>query len=87
MTAPVQQSGSMTGYLVQTYLTGARGTLKAAEQIQCRSEDQARTRAEKLMAAGRVLGVDVVRQISDPEAGEYSEPEFLVRLGRVPEEG
>ena len=77
--------GTRTTYIVQTYVAGARGALKVAEQIPCISEQNARARAEKLMAAGRILGVDVVKQIADPEAGEYGEPEYLARLGRVPE--
>ncbi len=76
-----------TTYVVQTYIAGARGALKIGEQIACTSEQNGRARAEKLMAAGRVLGVDVVKQIADPEAGEYGEPEYLVRVGRVPELG
>jgi hypothetical protein len=76
---------SRTTYVVQTYIAGARGALKVAEQIPCPSEQNGRARAEKLMAAGRILGVDLVKQIADPEAGEYGEPEYLVRLGRVPE--
>jgi hypothetical protein len=76
-----------TTYIVQTYIAGARGALKVGEQIRCPSEQNARARAEKLMMAGRILGVDVVKQITNPEAGEYGEPEYLVRVGRVPELG
>lgn len=36
-----------------------------------------------LMAGGRVLGVDVVKHLSDPEAGDYGAPEYQGRLGRV----
>lgn len=81
------EGSTRTTYVVQTYVAGARGSLKIGEQIACTSEQNGRARAEKLMAAGRVLGVDVVKQIADPEAGEYGEPEYLVRVGRVPELG
>lgn len=85
-TNPKTQTARIT-FIVQSYVSGARGTLKAGDQIVAPSEQNARARAEKLMAAGRVLGVDVVKQSADPEAGEYGEPEYLVRLGRVPDLG
>lgn len=73
-----------TNYFVQTYVRGARGSLKPDVQFPCRDEPSAKVRAEKIMAAGRVLGVDVVRQTADTAAGDYGEPEYLVRLGEVP---
>jgi hypothetical protein len=76
-----------TSFIVQSYVSGARGALKAGDQVVAESEQNARARADKLMAAGRVLGVDVVRQSADPEAGDYGEPEYLLRLGRVPDLG
>jgi hypothetical protein len=81
------KAGPKATFIVVTYVAGARGALKVSEQIPCPSEQNGRARAEKLMGAGKVLGVDVVRQVADPEAGEYAEPEYLVRLGRVPELG
>lgn len=78
---------SKTTFCVVTYIAGARGALKVGEQIACRDEANANSRAEKLMAGGRVLGVDVVKQTADPDAGDYGEPEYLSRLGRVPEFG
>jgi len=79
--------GSKTSFVVVTYIAGARGALKVAEQIPCYSEQNAYARAEKLMAAGKILGVDVVKQVADVDAGDYGEPEYLARLGRVPEFG
>lgn len=79
--------GSKTTFCVVSYVAGSRGSLKVGEQIACRDEANAYARAEKLMAAGKVLGVDVVKQTADPEAGDYGEPEYLSRLGRVPEFG
>lgn len=73
-----------TNYLVQTYVRGARGALTPDAQVPCRDENAARMRAERIMAAGMVLGVDVVRQVVDATAGDYGEPEYLVRLGEVP---
>jgi hypothetical protein len=79
---------SKTNFCVVTYVAGARGALKVGEQVPCYNEQNAHARAEKLMAAGgKVLGVDVVKQTADPDAGDYGEPEYLARLGRVPEFG
>lgn len=68
-----------------TYIAGRRGVLQVSEQVQCANAEAAQRRAHKLMDAGRVLGVDVIRQACDPEAGEYEEPQYLLRLGRVPD--
>lgn len=81
------KTGAQTSFVVVTYVAGARGALKVAEQIACHSEQNAHARADKIMAGGKVLGVDIVKQTADPEAGEYGEPEYLTRLGRVPEFG
>ena len=78
---------SKTTFCVVTYVAGARGSLKVGEQIACRDEPNAHARAEKIMATGRVLGADVVKQTADPDAGDYGEPLYLSRLGRVPEMG
>jgi hypothetical protein len=82
-----QASAEQISYVVQTYVKGARGALRPGEQLPCRNEAHARVRADRLMAAGRILGVDVVRQTADLEAGEYGEPEYLARIGQVPELG
>ena len=72
-------------FVVVGYAAGKRGALRVAEQMQRSSEGAARLRADRLMETGRVLGVDVVRQECNPDLGEYPEPEYLCRLGRVPE--
>ncbi len=78
-------SESETAFIVQTYVAGARGALKAGETVRCPSEASARSRAEKIWALGKALGVEVVKQTVNVEAGDYSEPDYLVRLGKVPE--
>jgi hypothetical protein len=84
--ADSKAGGSKTSFVVVTYVAGARGALKVGEQILAHSEQNARVRAEKLMAgSGKILGVDVVKQVADVEAGDYGEPEYLFRLGRGPE--
>jgi hypothetical protein len=77
--------GMQTAFIVQTYVSGARGALKIGDQLSCTTELAARVRADKIWALGKVLGVEVVRQTADPEAGDYGEPEHLLRLGKVPD--
>jgi len=74
-----------TVIVLQTYKTGAKGALIPAEAIACRNEDEARRRAEKIMVTGRFVGANIVRQIVDEAAGDYGEPEYVARFGRVPE--
>jgi hypothetical protein len=81
------QATTQIAFTVVPYVQGSRGGLKPGDIIQCRNRETAELRAEKLMASGRVLGVDVVRQTADPALDEYGEPEYLLRLGRVPELG
>ncbi len=47
----------------------------------------AKVRAQKLYETGRYAGVDAYTVASDPDAGEYGEPKFHARLGRVPDYG
>lgn len=73
-----------TLFICQPYIEGKKGSLKPQPAISYKTEEQARQRAQRMMDGGSVVGVDVVRQTSDPEMGDYDEPEFLVRLGSVP---
>ena len=72
-------------FVMQTFKPGARGSLTPAEALPCRTEDEARRRAERAMATGRVVGAHVVKQEVDEEAGDYGEPTILTTFGRVPE--
>ncbi|HSK42092.1 MAG TPA: hypothetical protein VK943_20170 [Arenibaculum sp.] len=74
-----------TVFVMQTFKAGARGALVTADGLACRTEDEARRRAEKAMATGRIEGAHVVRQEVDEAAGDYGEPEVLATFGRVPE--
>ena len=74
-----------TQHIVQPYRTGKRGRLVAADALPVRSAKDARARAERLFETGHYAGVDAYSVTADEEAGEYGEPKFLARLGRVPE--
>jgi hypothetical protein len=51
----------------------------------CRNPDEARRRAEKALAGGRIAGAHIVRVLEDAAAGDYGEPEYLAEFGRVPD--
>lgn len=74
-----------TRIIFQPYTTGARGKLVAGAPIACRDEAEGHRRAEKAMAGGKVVGVQLVRVVSDEDAGDFGEPQFLASLGTVPE--
>ena len=73
-----------TLFICQPYIEGKRGALKAMPPIACKTEAQATQRAHRMMNGNKIVGVDVVHQIADPEMGDYDEPIFLQRLGSVP---
>lgn len=74
-----------TQIIVQPYVSGTKGALTPAAAIKVNTADAGRVRAQRIMATGRVIGVDVVQTEADSEAGDYSEPVFLARLGQVPQ--
>jgi hypothetical protein len=76
---------SRTQIIYQPYVAGARGALKAGVPIACRSAEEGIRRAERAMACGSILGAQVVRVTHDDDAEEFGEPEFLGRVGRVPD--
>ncbi len=69
----------------QPYVPGARGNLKAGVALTCRTPEEGIRRAERAMAGGSIVGAEIVRVTHDASADEFSEPEFIARLGRVPE--
>lgn len=74
-----------TQIIYQPYLRGARGALKAGTPVACRTAEAGLLRAERALAAGSILGAQIVRVSHDDDAGEFAEPEFLGRVGEVPE--
>ena len=71
--------------IFQPYVLGKRGGLTPGKGVPCRSQAEAVRRAEKALAGGQVVGAHVVRVMSDEEAGDYGDPEYLNALGAVPE--
>ncbi len=58
--------------------------LRPGQAVVCRDGEEGRRRAEKALAAGSIEGAHVVRITVDEDAGDYSDPEFLLTLGQVP---
>ncbi len=71
-----------TFYVVQPFVRGKRGGLKAETAIQAPSENAALLRAERI--ADSKAGVLVFSQTGDPEMGDFDEPVFLASHGEVP---
>lgn len=71
-----------TFYVVQPFVKGKRGGLKAEQAIQAPSESAAILRGEWLSESK--AGVLVFSISGDPEMGEFDEPVFLARHGDVP---
>jgi len=78
-------------YICQTYVEnkGARGGpagLKADKQFQYTSEADAQNRAERESQREGCAGADAYMIIEDAGSGEVSAPNFIVRLGNVPDD-
>jgi hypothetical protein len=74
-----------TRHIVQPYRVDAKNRLVPAEALQARNGAAARERAKTLYESGRYSGVDAFTVSGDADLGEYGEPRFHIRLGRVPE--
>ncbi len=76
---------STSQIIYQPYVAGARGGLKAGVAVACRTAEEGMRRAERALAGGSILGAEIVRMTHDTAADELEEPEYLGRLGRVPD--
>lgn len=76
---------STTRIIYQPYVAGARGALKPGPAVACRSAEEGVRRAERALQGGSIVGAQVVRMTHDDDAGEFGDPEFLARLGQVPD--
>lgn len=79
-----------THYICQTYMNAPSGragqtSLKVDKLFEYTSATQAQDRAEREAQRDDCAGADAYSITEDTESGEVSAPEFLVRLGNVPE--
>jgi len=74
---------SETVYILQTYVAGRGKSLKAEQQVGCKTAEEARRKAERLAPLRE--GVVAFSATADTELGDYDEsPEILFRAGRLP---
>jgi hypothetical protein len=72
-----------TLFIVQAYVAGARGALRAEPQIGCKSAAEAVRKGERL--APLRLGVVAYAVTADVEMGDYGDaPDILFRSGQLP---
>lgn len=75
-------AAAKTFYVVQPFIKGKRGGLKAEPAIQAPSESAALLRGERI--AESKAGVLIFSISGDPEMGDFDEPVFLARHGETP---
>ena len=74
---------SETVFILQTYIAGRGKSLKAEQQVGCKTAEEARRKAERL--APLRLGVVAFSATADTELGDYDEnPVILFRSGQLP---
>lgn len=80
-----------TRFICQAYGREERGKGKAFRSVlvkttavECKSAPEAEERARKMFDRGSHAGIDAFSVEIDIELGDYSDPNFLVRLGDVP---
>lgn len=74
-----------TVHIVQPYRVDKKKRLIPAEALPVRNAQAAGERAKRLFDTGHYAGVDAFTITADEELGEYGEPTFHARLGRVPD--
>ena len=77
-------------YICQTYVETKAGrdgqaSLKIAKQYEYSTASEAQNRAEREALSEGCAGADAYMVTEDPTSGEVGDPNFLVRLGNVPE--
>ncbi len=77
-------------YICQTYVeikVGKTGQvdLKIDKQFEYSTASEAKNRAEREALSEACAGADAYMVVEDPSSGEVGSPDFLVRLGNVPE--
>ncbi len=78
-------------FVCQAYRRTERGKGKSIQSVlvqsvavECKTAMEADARAHKMWEGGSHAGVDAFSVEIDIDLGDYSDPEFIVRLGDVP---
>jgi hypothetical protein len=85
-----EQTAEKIHYICQTYVETKAGRdgqagLKIAKQYEYSTASEAQNRAERETLSEDCAGADAYMVIEDSNSGEVGAPNFLVRLGNVPE--
>ena len=85
-----EEAGTKVHYICQTYVAqkarrDRQVALKIDKQFQYTSAEQAQERAEREARSDDCIGADAYEVVEDSASGEVSAPNFLVRIGNVPE--
>ena len=88
--AQAVKSTTKVHYICQTYVKqkpgrGGQTGLKIGKQFQYSTAADAQNRAEREAQSENCAGADAYEIVEDSESGEIGSPNFLVRLGDVPE--
>lgn len=88
--ANADQNAPKFHYICQTYVEqkagrGGQSGLKIDKQFQYSTASEAQNRAEREAQSEHCAGADAYMICEDPNSGEVGAPNFLVRLGNVPE--
>lgn len=81
---------SKTHYICQTYVLAkgakaAQAGVKLDQQFQYSTAAEAQSRAERASQSEDCAGADAYIIVEDLQSGEISSPEFIVRIGNVPD--
>ncbi len=84
------QNTEKVHYICQTYVetkaaNDGRLKLKIGKQFQYSTASQAQDRAEREASLEGCVGADAYMVSEDLTSGEVGQPNFLVRLGKVPD--
>lgn len=83
--ADTDENAPKIHYICQTYTATSGSGLKVDKLFQYTSAAQAQERAEREARSDSCTGADAYMISEDPGSGEVSAPDFLVRVGNVPE--
>lgn len=80
-------TGPKVHFICQTYAmtSGSQTVLKVDKQFEYTSATSAEERAAREFRSDDCIGADAYSITEDPSSGEVGPPDFLVRLGNVPE--
>jgi glutathione synthase/RimK-type ligase-like ATP-grasp enzyme len=88
--ADTDETNTKTHYICQTYVEKKQGsdvvTLAIDKQFEYSTASDAEERAEREYRNETCVGADAYMIVEDSQSDEVGTPDFLVRLGNVPDD-